>query len=435
MGEQHLSDAILSGHLDRELAAIDERRARLHLAGCATCGARLASFSRLEVQLTAEPALVCASARSLVSAQLDGELSDEAGPVARTHLESCRSCQTELTFWSRLDDAIASLPVAVPSARVDQAIRDLARPRRGRSVQRGLALRGALATAVAVIAVLLTALPRSLPEVATPAIPGGSPVLVASVQQAVLNPKTNTLYVLETEQASVAARDAGTNSLITRVAVGGRPIALALDQTANAILVLDAQAKTITTIDAKTNAVVASSSVAVAGTPTSLQAANGKIVVTAVADPKPAASASGSASSTGLVAILNSTSKQLETVRTIDVAPRLIVLDPSGSLALLVGPDGSVVADASSYKQIGDKLPGGVAGAFGGDGGATIAVLSADAGGARITFGGFHAPVALLLSGKPVALTSLPSGGYGVLLDVGGRGQVLTIGADGKAIG
>src|SRR5207244_11356123 len=106
----------------------------------------------------------------------------------------------------------------------------------------------------------------------------------------------------------------------------------------------------------------------VTGPPTAINVDNsGKILVTSVSAP------AASAPPGGTVTVLDSTTKVLEVVREVDVAPRMVVVDPLSNQAVLVSPTITKLVD-SSYKVIA-TLPGGVAAAFSrrGDG---VAVLS-----------------------------------------------------------
>src|SRR5207253_5195524 len=83
----------------------------------------------------------------------------------------------------------------------------------------------------------------------------------------------------------------------------------------------------------------------------------------------------------------------------------------------------------SSYKVLA-TLPGGVSAAFSlrSD---NVAVLSPSGPDSVLNFAGLSAPDALKLTGAPRALTALPDGGYLVLVDLGGRGQVSRITREG----
>jgi len=239
--------------------------------------------------------------------------------------------------------------------------------------------------------------------------------------------KNNTLYQLDTVAAAVNALEPGTNDVKARIPVGGEPIRLALNESANTILVLDAAQKRVTEIDAASNTVISAKTVDVAGTPTSINVdTTGKIHVYSV--PGPAASTAPG----GTVSVLDGTTKQLETVRDIDVAPRMVVVDPLGNQAVLVSSEITKLVD-SSYKVIG-TLPGGVAAAFSrkGDG---VAILSPTGVDTTINFAGAFAPTALKLQGAPRAITALKEGGYLVLLQVAGQGRVVKISPDGRAEG
>jgi hypothetical protein len=236
--------------------------------------------------------------------------------------------------------------------------------------------------------------------------------------------------VLDVFGAAVDAREPATNDLKVRIAVGGKPTALALYETANTILVLDASQKRVTEIDARTNTVVGATTVEIAGTPTSISVdpSAGKILVTTESRPSSAAAKAPA----GAVAVINGSTKQLETVREVEVAPRLVVPDPNGSRTALVSTDAITIVD-SSYKVI-DTLPGGVSAAFSRRGD-TIAVLSASGTGSVLTFNGPGARDEIKFDGAPRAMTALPDGGYLVFIVAGELGRVTRIGQDGTLVG
>jgi streptogramin lyase len=280
------------------------------------------------------------------------------------------------------------------------------------------------------VAVILSGLPLAQAPAGTQAQPQGNDrVIVAAAQQIVYNARNNTLYQLDTTTAAVNALEPGTNEVKAHIPVGGQPIRLALNETANTILVLDAVQKRVTEIDAASNTIIAAtiSLAAVPGTATSINVdTTGRIVVTSVSTP------AASAAPVGTVSVLDSTTKQLETVREIDVAPRMVVADPLSHQAVLVSSASTKLVDAS-YKVIA-TLPGGVAAAFSrrGDG---VAILSPTGTDTTITFAGAYAPAALTLQGSPRAITALRAGGYLVLLQIDGQGRVVKVSPDGRAEG
>jgi streptogramin lyase len=235
------------------------------------------------------------------------------------------------------------------------------------------------------------------------------------------------VYVLDAPGAAVDAREPSTNELKTRILIGGAPTALALNEVANTVLVLDASQKRVTEIDAASNTVIGATSVAVTGTPTSISVDQGKIIVATVSIPK-----STSESPSGSVAVINSSTKQLETVREINLAPRLVVADQRGGRSVVVSADATTLVD-SSYKVLA-TLPGGVSAAFSrvGD---VVAVLSPSGPDSVVNFTGGSAPLAVRLPGAPRAMASLPDGGYLVLVEAGGRGRVSKITRDGVVAG
>src|SRR5438874_13581416 len=123
----HLSDELLSAYSDGELTPSEATAAAAHLRACAGCAETAQLFSAVDERLTATPALGCSAALTLVSAQLDGELAGEESTVAAAHLASCGPCRNDVLRWSVADQAIAALPPARPSARVDAAITALGR--------------------------------------------------------------------------------------------------------------------------------------------------------------------------------------------------------------------------------------------------------------------------------------------------------------------
>src|SRR5438094_833034 len=124
----------------------------------------------------------------------------------------------------------------------------------------------------------------------------------------------------------------------------------------------------------------------------------------------------------------NSPTQQVETVRDIKVALRLVVPDQQGGRSALVSADATQLVDGA-YHLIA-TLPGCVSAAFS-KRSDNVAVLSASGSDSVLTFSGFSAPEALKLTGTPRALTALPDGGYLVLVDLGGRGRVSKVTRDG----
>src|SRR2546427_926965 len=429
MGKLHLSFEELSALFDGELSAQADTSARQHLRECPQCSADSSLSVRRERALRQPPVLSCASALELLSASFDDQASQPERAVAERHLSSCEVCRDEVQLWGTVGYVLRTLPAGRPSARVDQAIARLANPPRRIRIPAFPVLAPRLAiAAAAIVAVILSGLPLAQ-------APGGSDaqqqtsdrVIVAAAQQIVYNARNNTLYQLDIPAAAVNALEPGSNDLKAHIPVGGEPIRLTLNEVANTILVLDAVQKRVTEIDAATNTVIGATTVDVTGTPTAINVDNsGKILVTSVSVP------AASAAPGGTVTVLDSATKQLEVVRDIDVAPRMVVVDPLSNQAVLVSPSITKLVD-SSYKVIA-TLPGGVAAAFSrrGDG---VAVLSATGVDTTINFAGAFAPAALILKGSPRAITALKEGGYLVLLQIDGQGRVVKISPDGRAEG
>src|SRR5437773_2884145 len=429
MGKLHLSFEELSALFDGELSAQADTSARQHLRECPQCSADYSLSVRLERDLRQPPVLSCDAALELLSASFDDQASQPERAVAERHLSSCEACRGEVQLWGTVGYALRTLPVGRPSARVDQAIARLANPPRRIRIPAFPVLAPRLAiAAAAIVAVILSGLPLAQAPAGTDAQQQGSDrVFVAAAQQIVYNAKNNTLYQLDTMTAAVNALEPGSNDLKARIPVGGEPIRLTLNEVANTILVLDAVQKRVTEIDAATNMVIGATTVDVTGTPTAINVDNsGKILVTSVSAP------AASAAPGGTVTVLDSTTKQLEVVRDIDVAPRMVVVDPLSNQAVLVSPSITKLVD-SSYKVIA-TLPGGVAAAFSrrGDG---VAVLSPTGANTTITFAGALAPPALTLQGSPRPITSLKEGGYLVLLQIDGQGRVVKISPEGRSEG
>ena len=98
---------------------------------------------------------------------------------------------------------------------------------------------------------------------------------VASAQLAVLDARTNTLYVLDQQAGLVRARDASSDRTIAEVRLEGTPSALALDEENGSLLVLDSNAKTVTQISTATHAIVRTDALVVPGTGFLTDAATG----------------------------------------------------------------------------------------------------------------------------------------------------------------
>lgn len=427
MGTLHLSFEELSALFDGELPAQAETSARQHLRDCPQCSAEYSLSVRLERDLRQPPVLSCDTVLEILSAGFDRQAGQADRAAGERHLAACVPCRAQVKAWASIGDALRTLPAGLPSARVDQAIARLANPPRRTGVPTfpGLAARVVIAGA-ATVAVILSGLPLAQTFAPTTAFQSDANDRVVSAQ-IVYNPRNNTLYVLDTATAAVNAREPGSNDVIARIVVGGEPIRLTLNETANTILVLDAAQKRVTEIDAASNTVISATTVEVSGTLTGINIdTTGKILVTSVSTP------AASAAPVGSISVLDSTTKQLETVREVDVAPRMVVVDPLSSQAVLVSSASTKLVD-SSYKVIA-TLPGGVAAAFSrrGDG---VAVLSPTGPDTTINFAGALAPAALKLQGAPRAITALKEGGYLVLLQVDGQGRVVKISPEGRAEG
>ena len=427
MGIVHVSAEELSALLDRELSPQEELRARQHLAECASCSAEYALSVRLDDELRQPPVLACGEVLLVLSADLDREASEGEHTAAQRHLADCQDCRATVQTWAGVASAIKALPVIAPSARIDDAIYAITR---GRRTYRPAPVRGIAARALIAVTAVIAVIVASLGSGGGPAPiavlpnPTGERAIVASAQQIVFNSRNNTMYVLDIPGAAVDARDPATNDIKIRIQVGGEPTALALNEGANRVLVLDASQKRVTEIDAGSNTVISATTVAVAGTPTSISVdpSTNNIVVASTARSPAAGAAAGS------VSVINSDTKQVETVRDINVALRLVVPDQQGGRSALVSADATQLVDGS-YKLIA-TLPGGVSAAFS-KRSDNVAVLSASGSDSVLTFSGFSAPDALKLTGIPRALTALPDGGYLVLVDLGGRGRVSKITRDG----
>ena len=428
MGTVHLSAEELSALLDGELAPQEELRSRQHLSDCASCSAEYAFAVRLEGELREAPALDCAQVLELLSASLDNEAIAGERDAAQRHLAECTDCRDAVQSWTEVTSAIKALPLVAPSARVDTAIYELTRTRHlpRPTPVRGIAAR-ALIAVTAVLAIIVSSLGTGGAPPTTALLPSPTTerAIVASMQQIVFNQRNNTLYVLDVAAAAVDARVAGTNFIKARIPIGGAPTALALNEAANRVLVLDATQKRVTEIDAESNTVLEATTVAVSGTPTSISVdpSTNNIVVTTVAPNAPAPGAA-----VGAVAVINSSTKQVEAVRDMNVAPRLVVPDPQRVRTALVSPEVTKLVDGS-YNVIA-TLPGGVSAAFSRKAD-NLAILSPSGSDAVVSFTGPGAPLALRLSGVPRAMIALPDGGFLVLADVGGRGQVSKILFDG----
>src|SRR2546430_10496897 len=160
MGIVHLSSDELSALLDGELAPTAELRAREHLAECATCSAEYSFSVRLDAELREPPALSCDAVLELLSASHDRQADDAEQAAAKRHFAECADCRLEVRNCVAVTESLRALPAAMPSARVDRAIRDLVFPRRSRPPPAripGFAARG-LIVVTAVIAVVVSGL-------------------------------------------------------------------------------------------------------------------------------------------------------------------------------------------------------------------------------------------------------------------------------------
>lgn len=452
----HLPQEMLSAYLDGELPADQAAAARQHLGACVSCSAEIAAFRSLDDALLATPDLSCAAAAPLISGHFDGEADSPETLAAAAHLASCDDCRASRQAWLRAENALRAMPAALPSARVDAAIAALGEARRrpvpqrrlspGRSVVRsaGRAIGGAvavgLAAAMAVVGGTGVFGPARGPATASQA-PGvqvpvvvqgpGRPVLVASAVQQVLNTKTNTLYVLRPDEKQVDAIDPFSRLARAAIAVPAKPITLAVNEDANRVYVIDVL-RQLVEIDGDTNTVTSTTPNVVQGTPTAVSYDAGKKQIVVAAETTRAAAAPSAAPSAGVVVVLDSVTKMALQSTTTDAVPQTVVLDDSGSRALLVSSDATTIVDAQTYKPS-LKLPGGVAGAFA-TGRGPVAVISRSSDGTTVTFFGNGAPKAVDLKGSPVAITPTPDGGFGVLTSAATGDAVYVIDAAGRAV-
>ena len=432
--DRHIAQVELSAFADGELSPSRGTAIQEHLDRCPACSRLLASFESLDESLCAGNE--CVAARPLISAFADGELGSRERPRLVRHLAVCVACQQLAESDRLLDARLAALPREAPSARVDAAIAAIVAaeerlPRRVGGLPLGALLRLATVATVSFALLLTIATLGGL----VPSEPQPTEAVLAAAQQVVFDAHTNTLYVLEPKTGILTVLNGTTHAQQTQIVVGGRPTALALNAYANTILVLDGTEKRLTEIDTARNAVLSAASLDVAGTPTSLQVdTQGQIVVASVVGPAAGSTArptSATAVATGQVTVLDGTSKQVKTVRSVDIAPQAVSLDPTGRRALLVSAMTTTVADASSYRPI-EQLPGGVAAVFDSSG-SRIAVLTIEAPStAKLLFFGDAAVAPLRLAGTPLALLALPDGGFAALLNSGGAGHVAVIDAGGQ---
>ena len=415
----HLDFEVLSALADGELGGSARSLAMEHLAGCPSCSRELEGIAHVDALLREPAAIGCEAALPLLSALIDHEADPAEVAVARAHQAQCAACTRTVAAWSSADMRLRALAPASPSARVDRAIAELvgASPRQ---VGIRLGLPRVAFAAVAAALLLVGSFYRALPGGAPVGATSDDRVLVAAVQQVVFNARENTLYVLDAPAAAVDARDASTNLVKVRIDVGGRPTALALNESANTILVLDSSQKKLTEIDASSNKILGSSTFATSGTPTavSVDPTTSKIVVTAA----------GTSTTSASVAVLDPTTKEVESVRDVSVGAVAMVFDSSGDRALFVSPAQTTVVDAN-YKII-TTLPGGVSAAFA-QGDDRIAILSTNGVKSMITYAGPRAPLSLELPGVARAITAVPDGGFLVLVELGGKSRVSYVAPDG----
>ena len=431
--KRHISAEELSAFADGEVAPDRGAAVRAHLDGCAPCASSVASFALVDSALTA--GADCAALRPAISAFADGELDAAMRQQVGSHLAACADCRRSADADRLLDARLAALPQSAPNARTDAAIAAIVAsgspaPRGIGGLRLGPTLRLATVTATCV-ALLLAIATAGGPAPA----PTGQNVFVAA-QQVVFDTHSNTIYVLDPRTGVLSVLNGTTHLEQARIVLGGRPTALALNPYANTILVLDGTEKRLTEIDTVRNAVVSAAFLEVAGTPTSIQVdPRGQIVVASVLAAIPNGTATPAASDAtatpaGQVTVLDGTSKQVKSVRSVDVAPQAVALDPTGQRALLVSARTTTVVDAANYRPI-EQLPGGIAAAFDSSG-SRIAILSAQDGGANLLFFGDATVAPLQLVGTPLALIALPDRGFAILLNSGGTGHVAVVGSDGK---
>ena len=419
----HLSDDRLSAYVDGELNPQEAAAAAAHLGECASCTGAVRLFSGLDTALAAAPALSCAAVAPFLSAKSDAELGAEEAEIASAHLEHCADCRGDVRLWTALDQTVAAMPAARPSRRVDEAIAALGRRPVRRAPRLGMTWPlPTLAVVTALTLVLVLSIPGAGPLVGTP-----EPVLVASLQQQVLDPATNTLYTLDPDQATVSAVDAGTHEAKGQIHLGGKPTALVMNYVKNTLVAWDAANKVFVEISTDLSSAAASAPVDIPGTATSVQVDNkGNFVVAATTTGGSGASASVGTSS-AVIATVDGGTGQVQAVRQVDVAPQIIVIDPNAPRVLLVSVKSTVLADAATYAPLASATGGvGAAFALGRD---DFAVLSDSGRGATITFGRGGGKVTI--GGTPRAVAAIPGGGYAVLTSAAAGGLITVMTGDG----
>src|SRR5438094_226996 len=299
-----------------------------------------------------------------LSALLDGELSPQAELRARQHLALCPSCSAEYALSVRLDDELRQPPVLACNE---------------------------------VLLVLSAALDREASEGEQAAAQHH----LAGCQDCRASVETWSAFSAAIKALPVIAPSARIDDAIYAITRNRR--------TYRPAPVRGIAARALIAVTAAIAVIVAS-----------LGSGGGPAPIAVLPTPPGAAA--------GPVSVINTDTKQVETVRDINVALRLVVPDQQGGRSALVSADATQLVDGA-YKLIA-TLPGGVSAAFS-KRSDNVAVLSASGSDSVLTFSGFSAPDALKLTGIPRALTALPDGGYLVLVDLGGRGRVSKITRDG----
>lgn len=420
---------VLSAYRDGEATAGEAAFLTRHLPGCGDCRATLSGFEELASALSATPQIGCAAARPLLSAQLDGEVTAVERGIASRHVASCVSCDAQVAAWRGLDAALAALPEAFPSAAADARIRALAHPAPAARPNMGRAFASVAVVATMAALVIYGSLPGGAGPQLGAAPNGGGQTLVAGVAQQIYNPVTGLLYVLQpAPQAAVVVRDAGRQRDLKTILLGGAPAFMAMNARASALYVVDPVARSYTDIDTDRNEIRERVPLNVTGTLTSIavDSQTGKIVVATASAKSSAAVPAATAAPKAELTIIDPSSKKLETVRQMDVAPTRIVVDAYRGLLFLLGPNSTSVLDAKTYEAI-DTIPG-----------AAIAIAAgAERTGVLVERGGravlsFYAEQGeAQFDARGAGLFALGDGGFAVLLEDAAGGRIALANFDG----
>jgi len=179
----------LSVYVDGELTPSQAMAVMEHVAGCASCRARLAELrqavnlvravqeamppaglrARVAAQLAGARPLSCAQVGQQVDAHLEGQLERAAASAVQQHLDGCPGCRERYQLHQETVAALRALPLVEPPASVRSRVYAQTSRRARRPQPSWRSITGTIGLAAAAAALLLT---LRGPQMQAPGSPG-----------------------------------------------------------------------------------------------------------------------------------------------------------------------------------------------------------------------------------------------------------------------